>query len=165
MPYTPLFSEVLEKVSKLKTKKQKVSHLKDHNTDALRMVLKTSFDPKVIWMLPEGPVPYKKNEAPAGTEHSLLAHEARQLYNFVQGGNNKLPQTRREMMFVQLLEGLHKDEAELLVAAKDKQLHKVYKGLSDNVVKEAFDWDDNYMVVEHNRHVGTEGPSNVASRI
>ena len=165
MPYTPLFSEVLEKISKLKTKKQKVSHLKDHNTDALRMVLKTSFDPKVIWMLPQGPVPYKKNDAPEGTEHSLLAHEARQLYNLVQGGNNKLPQTRREMMFVQLLEGLHKDEAELLVAAKDKQLHKVYKGLSDNVVKEAFDWDDNYMVVEHNRHVGTEGPSNVASRI
>ena len=60
MPYTPLFSEVLEKISKLKTKKQKVSHLKDHNTDALRMVLKTSFDPKVIWMLPQGPVPYKK---------------------------------------------------------------------------------------------------------
>jgi len=37
-----------------------------------------------------------------------------------------------------------------LVAAKDKRLHQVYKGLSKNVVMEAFDWDDNYMVVENN---------------
>ena len=57
-------------------------------------------------------------------------------------------QNKREMMFVQMLEGLHADEAELLVAAKDKRLHRKYKGLSDNVVKEAFDWDDEYKRIE-----------------
>ena len=41
----------------------------------------------------------------------------------------------------------------------------MYKGLSDNVVKEAFDWDDNYMVVEHDRHVTVDGPSNITSRV
>ena len=56
MPYTPLFHEILEKVSKLKTKKQKVSYLKEHNTAALRMVLKSSFDPNIIWVLPTGEV-------------------------------------------------------------------------------------------------------------
>ena len=56
------------------------------------MVLKTSFDPKIIWLLPQGSVPYKQNDAPAGTEHSILAQEARQLYHFVQGGNNTLQQ-------------------------------------------------------------------------
>ena len=50
------------------------------------------------------------------------------------------------MMFVQMLEGLHKDEADIIVAAKDKSLHKVYKGLSAAVVKEAFNWDDNFMI-------------------
>ena len=52
-----------------------------------------------------------------------------------------------------------------MVAAKDKSLHKMYKGLSDNVVKEAFDWDDNYMVVEHNRHVSVDGPASVTRTV
>ena len=44
MPYTPLMSEVLDKVAKAKTKKQKVELLRQHNTDALRMVLKSSLN-------------------------------------------------------------------------------------------------------------------------
>ena len=150
MAYTPLFSEILDKVAKLKTKKQKVEFLRQHNTDALRMILKSSFDPKIVWQLPEGPVPFSPNDAPEGTEHTVLAMEARKLYNFIQGGNNALTQNKREMMFVQLLEGLHQTEAYMLVDAKDKILHKRYKGLSSAVVKEAFNWDDNYMLVDNN---------------
>ena len=150
MAYTPLFSEILDKVAKLKTKKQKVEFLRQHNTDALRMILKSSFDPKIVWQLPEGEVPFSPNDAPAGTEHTVLAMEARKLYNFIQGGNNALTQNKREMMFVQLLEGLHQTEAYMLVDAKDKILHKRYKGLSSAVVKEAFNWDDNYMLVDNN---------------
>ena len=149
MPYTPLFHEILEKVAKLKTKKQKVSHLKEYNTPALRMVLKSSFDPKIVWQLPEGEVPFSPNDAPEGTEHTVLAMEARKLHNFIQGGNNALTQNKREMMFVQMLEGLHQTEAYMLVDAKDKILHKTYKGLSAAVVKEAFNWDDNYMLIEN----------------
>ena len=150
MAYTPLFSEILNKVSKLKTKKQKVDFLRQHNTDALRMILKSSFDPKIVWQLPEGEVPFSPNDAPEGTEHTVLAMEARKLYNFIQGGNNALTQNKREMMFVQLLEGLHQTEAYMLVDAKDKILHKRYKGLSSAVVKEAFNWDDNYMLMDNN---------------
>ena len=150
MAYTPLFSEILNKVAKLKTKKQKVEFLRQHNTDALRMVLKSSFDPKIVWQLPEGEVPFSPNDAPEGTEHTVLAMEARKLYNFIQGGNNALTQNKREMMFVQLLEGLHQTEAYMLVDAKDKILHKRYKGLSSAVVKEAFNWDENYMLIENN---------------
>ena len=150
MAYTPLFSEILNKVAKLKTKKQKVEFLRQHNTDALRMILKSSFDPKIVWQLPEGEVPFSPNDAPEGTEHTVLAMEARKLYNFIQGGNNALTQNKREMMFVQMLEGLHQTEAYMLVDAKDKILHKRYKGLSSAVVKEAFNWDDNYMLVDNN---------------
>ena len=144
--YTPLFSEILTKVAKLKTKKDKVEYLQKYNTDALRMVIKASFDPKIEWALPEGDVPYRANEAPEGTEHTVLSQEARTLFNFIKGGNGQLTQNKRETMFVQMLEGLHADEAKLIVAAKDKKLHQVYKGLSANVVKEAFNWTDEYMV-------------------
>ena len=148
MPYTPLMSEVLDKVAKAKTKKQKVELLRQNNTDALRMVLKSSFDPRIEWELPEGDVPYTPNEAPEGTEHNMLVHEARTLYHYIKGGNPKLTQNRRENMFIQLLEGLHQSEAEIIVAAKDKGLHRKYKGLSANVVREAFGWTEDYMQPE-----------------
>ena len=148
MPYTPLMSEVLDKVAKAKTKKQKIELLRQNNTDALRMVLKSSFDPRIEWELPEGDVPYTPNEAPEGTEHNMLVHEARTLYHYIKGGNPKLTQNRRENMFIQLLEGLHQSEAEIIVAAKDKGLHRKYKGLSANVVKEAFGWTEDYMQPE-----------------
>jgi len=158
--YTPLYSEVLGKLAKIKSKKEKVSHLKFYNDSSLRMVIKSSFDPKIKWSLPEGEVPYTPNEAPEGTEHSNLSYEARKLYHYIEGGNPKLTQNKRESMFVQLLEALHPDEAEILVAAKDKMLHRKYKGLSENVVKEAFDWDENYMVIEHEMYPQAPGAAN-----
>ena len=122
--YTPLFSEILGKVSKLKTKKEKVAHLQQYNTDALRMVIKSSFDPKVKWALPFGEVPYRPNDAPECTEHNMLSYEARKLYHFIEGGDNLISQNKRESMFVQMLEGLHPNEADVLIAAKDKILHQ-----------------------------------------
>ena len=158
--YTPLFSEILDKVSKLKTKQQKISFLRKNNTDALRQVLKASFDPKVKWALPEGEVPYIANDAPEGTEHTDLSYESRKLYHFIVGGNPQLSQNKRETMFVQMLEGLHPDEAEVLVAAKDKILHQKFKGLSANVVREAFNWTDDYMLPDPVVYPQTPGPAN-----
>ena len=158
--YAPLFSEILSKLSKLKTKKEKVSYLQQYNTDSLRMIIKSSFDPKIKWALPPGEVPFIPNDAPEGTEHTSLSYEARKLYHFIEGGDNLIHQNKRESMFVQMLEGLHPDEADILVAAKDKMLHQKYKGLSANVVKEAFAWDDNYMVVEHEMYPQAPGPAN-----
>jgi len=155
-----LISEILDKVSKAKTKQTKVALLKQYNTPALRMVLKSSFDPKIKWALPEGEVPFKRNDAPAGTEHSVLSYESRKLYHYIQGGNNLLTQSKRETMFVQMLEGLHETEADVLIAAKDGLLHQAYKGLSANVVKEAFNWTDEYMVDDHAVYHQMPGPAN-----
>ena len=148
MPYTPLMSEILDKVAKAKTKEQKVNLLRQHNSAALRMVIKSSFDPNIEWELPDGDVPYTRNDAPEGTEHNQLIHEARTLFHYIRGGNPKLTQNRRENMFIQMLEGLHESEAEIIIAAKDKSLHRKYKGLSSNVVKEAFNWNEDYMIDE-----------------
>jgi hypothetical protein len=143
--YTPLLSEVLKKVHNAKTKDKKIEVLKKYDCEPLRMVIKSSFDPKIEWNIPEGEVPYKVNEAEEGTEHTVLRREARKLYRFIKGGDTTIPGFRRENMFIQMLEGLHKSEAELIIAAKDKKLHQVYKGLSATVVKEAFDWNDDFM--------------------
>ena len=144
--YTPLFSEVLDRVHKAKTKDQKVKILRDNNSDALRMVLKAGFDPKIEWVIPEGDVPYTPNESPEGTEHTVLAMEAQRLWHFIKGADRQTKQHQKESMFFQLLEGLHQNEAKLVIAAKDKKLHQLYKGLSSNVVREAFGWDEEFVV-------------------
>tara|TARA_Y100000296_G_C5149002_1_gene245358 strand:+ start:1001 stop:1486 length:486 start_codon:yes stop_codon:yes gene_type:complete len=156
---TLLLSEVLDLVAKAKTKEKKIQTLREHNSDSLRMILKSSFDPDIEWLLPQGEVPFIPNDAPAGTEHNVLAYESRKLYHYIRGGNNTLSQNKRESMFVQLLEGLHESEADLIIAAKDKVLHQKYKGLSANVVREAFNWDDNFMV-EEVIYPQTPGPAN-----
>ena len=149
---TLLFSEILDLVHKAKTKNKKVEILRKYNSDAFRMIIKASFDPEIVWVLPEGDVPYTPNDAPAGTEHTRLAHEARKLYRFIRGGDNVTPQFKKEQMFLQTLEGLHKDEAELLCYAKDKTLHKLVKGLSAPVVREAFGWDEDFMQIDLNAY-------------
>ena len=148
MTGTLLLSEILDKVHKAKTKTQKINILREHNTEALRMVIKASFDPKIKWAIPEGNVPFKKNDAPAGTEHTVLAYESRKLWHFIKGADNQNVQFKKETMFIQMLEGLHESEADLLVAAKDKRLHQVYKGLSEPVVLEAFGWTEDYTTPE-----------------
>ena len=131
-----LMHEVLQKVSNAKTKAQKVKLLEGFNTPALRAVLIANFDESVISMLPDGEVPYKKNDAPEDTEHTKLAHEYRKLYLFFKGGAN-ISQTRRETLFIQLLEGLHKGEAEVLCLMKDKKIGKRWK-ITRQCVEQAF---------------------------
>ena len=154
-----LISEILDKVSKAKSKQEKVNILRENDHQSLRMVIKSSFDSNIEWQLPDGDVPYTRNEAPEGTEHASLSYESRKLYHFIRGGNPQITQNKRETMFVQMLEGLHQSEAAVLVAAKDKKLHQVYKGLSAPVVKEAFNWNDEYMVDDPVYHQAP-GPAN-----
>ena len=111
----------------------------------MRMILKGAFDPKIVWDLPEGTPPYIANEAPAGTEHTFLEVEARRLYNFAKGGNNTLNKIRKETLFIQMLEGLHESEAKVLIDVKNKSLNKTYKGLTSDMVKEAFGWNADFV--------------------
>ena len=137
LPRNPLLSEVLGLVSKQKTKAKKIQVLKENESLHLKSVLIWNFDDSVVSVLPEGPVPYDKNEAPAGTEHTYLAHEHKLLYNFIKGGNDFLKPVKREQLFLQLLEGLHEDEAEVICLMKDKKLTDKYK-ITKAVVSEAF---------------------------
>ena len=129
-------NEVLQKVSNAKTKAQKIKLLNEYNSPALRALLIANFDESVISMLPDGDVPYKPNDAPEETEHTKLIQEYRKLYLFFKGGAN-ISQARRESLFIQLLEGLHAKEAEVLSLVKDKKIGKRWK-ITRQCVEEAF---------------------------
>ena len=140
-----LISEIFTKINNAKDKPKKIQVLRQYDTPGMRMILKGAFDPKIEWDLPEGTPPYIANEAPAGTEHTFLEVEAKRLYNFAKGGNDQLNKIRKETLFIQMLEGLHASEAKVLIDVKNKSLNKTYKGLTSDMVKEAFGWNADFV--------------------
>ena len=163
LPTNPFVFEILDLVSQQRANAKKVEVLKTYEHDALKSILKWNFDPGIISLIPEGDVPYgdaqdqtiysgslSENIAreAAGGESATgqdldgrgktsLRREWKSLYHFVQGGNANLSKTRREMMFINLLRGLHPREAEILILVKDKDLESKYK-ISWANVKQAF---------------------------
>ena len=137
LPKDALITEILQKVSSAKTKKEKVDLLQQYNSQGLRSILIINFDDSLEFLLPPGEVPFTENDAPAGTEHTRLVHEFKGLYRFFKGGDASIKGMRREQLFVQLLEGLHADEANMLVSACNKDLQSKYR-VTKAVVAEAF---------------------------
>ena len=148
-PVSTLMSEIATKVNNAKDKPRKLKVLKDHDSVPLRQILKGAFDPKIEWLLPKGDdIPFNKNDAPIGTEHTILSQEAKRLYLFTKGGDNTLSQNKRETLFIQMLEGLTGEEADFLITVVNKKINNKYKGFTANLVKEAFNWNDDFMKKE-----------------
>ena len=146
LPPNPFIHEILEHVEGQKTKAKKIEALREYRDDSLTAILIWNFDERVQSAVPDGQVPYKENEVPVGTDHTSLRREWKQLYHFIKGGNDSLSSLRRESMFIQLLEGLHPKEAEIICLVKDKELEEVYPKVTLDVVKEAFPdivWGEN----------------------
>jgi len=137
LPPNPFVHEILELVSSQRSKAKKIDMLKEYRCDALTSLLIWNFDDSIVSMLPEGEVPYEKNDVPVGTDHTSLRKEWKNLYHFVKGGNDGLSKTRRESMFIQILEGLHPDESDVLCLVKDKLLSSKYK-ITKEVVEQAY---------------------------
>ena len=137
LPSNPFMNEILELVTEQKTDAKKVAILKEYECDILKSLFIWNFDDSIISLLPEGKVPYKPNENPLGTDHSSLRREQRNLYMFVKGGNDALSTIRRETIFIQMLEGLHPKEADIIVAVKDGDLEDMYD-VPFEVVEEAY---------------------------
>ena len=137
LPNDALVSEILQKVSSAKTKKEKIDLLQEYNNNALRAILIINFDEPLEFLLPDGEVPFTPNDAPVGTEHTRLAHEYKGLYKYFKGGDSSIKGMKREQLFVQLLEGLAEEEANLLVSACNKDIQSKYR-VTKAVVAEAF---------------------------
>ena len=173
LPVNPLAFEVFDLVSRQRTKAKKIEALQKHEHISLKALLIWNFDETIVSALPEGTVPYAGYDEQTvynGTLNDKIDEAARQmyengsfslgstdanakttlrsqwknLYHFVQGGNGGLSQTRREMMFINLLESVHPLEAEILVLVKDKLLDSKYK-ITKEIVAEAYPdivWDN-----------------------
>ena len=130
-------NEILDYVSGQKSKIAKVEALKEYRNDALVSILIWNFDETVISMIPEGDVPFTPNDSPEGTDHTSLRRESKNLYHFVKGGNDTLNGIRRETMFIQMLEGLHPEEAKIICLVKDKNLESRVK-ITYDIVQQAY---------------------------
>lgn len=137
LPPKPTVAEVLDAVSKQKTKQKKIDVLREYDSKALRYCLIWNYDESLKSALPDGEVPYTPNPSPTPEANNKLASEYRTLYNFIEGGNYDINNTRREVLFIQLLEAIDPGEAEVLCLVKDKKLAKKYR-VSFPVVKEAY---------------------------
>jgi len=138
LPPNPFQSEILDLVNSTRGRQKKIDLLREYRNDALVSLLIWNFDDTVQSALPGGEVPFKPNDAPAGTEHTSLRQEQRHFYNFIQGGNPSLSKTRRESIFIQILETLHPEEAHILILVKDHRLVAKYSTLSQDIVGEAY---------------------------
>src|SRR6056300_701840 len=132
-----LVSEILELVAKAKTKKEKVNVLLQNDSPILKAILRINFDPNVTMDLPEGAPPYKKDESPIGHQPTTLNLEYRKFYLWLDP-KQSISKIKKESLFVEMLESLHYTEADVIIAAKDRQLSKSYKGLTESLVREAF---------------------------
>ena len=127
--------EQLSVISELKTTKEKVEAIVTHpRVAAFKAIFGLAYDQNIKWLLPEGEPPFRPTDV-LDAEGRLLS-ELRRLYLFVEGGNPDLTKTRREFLFIQLLESVHPHDAKLLIAMKDRKLP--FKGLTKKVAQQAF---------------------------
>ena len=127
--------EQLSVISELKTTKEKVEAIVTHpRVAAFKAIFGLAYDQNIKWLLPEGEPPFRPTDV-LDVEGRLLS-ELRRLYLFVEGGNPDLTKTRREFLFIQLLESVHPQDAKLLIAMKDRKLP--FKGLTKKVAQQAF---------------------------
>ena len=166
LPRNPFVFEVLDAASKQRSKAKKVEVLQKYGDISLKMILKWNYDSTLISALPEGEVPYGNFEDDANTTgtlttkvslqvrkmheagsfsmgssdkqgHTTIRREAKNFYRFIRGGQDSLSNLRRETFFINILEGLHPLEAEVLILVKDKRLEEEYN-ITKEIVSQAF---------------------------
>ena len=166
LPNNPFAFEVLDLISKQRSKAKKIEVLRKYEHISLKVIFIWNFDEGVISALPEGEVPYSGFEDQASHSgtlstkidesvrrmhenesfsmgsgdkngHTSIRREYKNFYHFTKNGNPGLSSVRRETMFINVLEGLHPLEAEILCLCKDKKLSDRYK-ITKEIIAEAY---------------------------
>jgi hypothetical protein len=165
LPVNPFAFEVLQLASKQRSNVKKIEVLKKYDHPSLRSIFIWNFDESVISLLPPGDVPYAATSEQTSFNGTLsgkiddavskmgeigsnslgsqdqgfssIRKEYEKFYNFVKGGNDGLSSLRRETMFINILQGLHPFEAEILCLVKDKKLEEKYN-ITKEIVAEAY---------------------------
>lgn len=130
-------TELFDKVEAA-PKADRLAILKTQDNIILRTVFEHNFNPDCVYDLPEGEPPYKKDKGlPYGVTDSSLRTEYRRLYIFLKS-YDKIPKMRKETLFIQVLEGVHWTDAEVLCLIKDKALQTKWPSLTLELVKELY---------------------------
>ena len=165
LPSNPFIFEILSLACKQKSTAKKVEVLQKYSHPALKTIFIWNFDETVVSILPPGDVPYAGTDEQTSFSGTLsgkitdavskmgelgssslgsqdqgrssIRKEYNKFYNFVKGGNDGLSSLRRETMFINILQGLHPLEAEIVILTKDKKLTDKYK-LTREVVSQAY---------------------------
>jgi len=165
LPNNPFVFEILQIVDKQRSNARKIEALRKFEHPSLKTLFIWNFDETVVSVLPPGDVPYaatSEQNSFSGTlsakisdavskmgelgsnslgsqdqGRSSIRKEFQRFYNFVKGGNDSLSSLRRETMFINILQGLHPLEAEILILTKDKKLGEKYK-ITQDIVAEAY---------------------------
>ena len=119
---TPTIGQVVELLRSAKTKKERLEVLKDNTSEALKTVFRVNFDPAQRFSLPTGSVKFKSSEAPNGLGPTTIKHQYKRFYLFIEGRHRTLSQEKREHLFIELLENLDPQEAQLMIDIKDQKL-------------------------------------------
>ena len=132
-----LVSEVLEEAGKIIKRDERIKFLQLNKSPGLTDILRIQYDDTIVSALPEGAPNYRQDDAPKDYQYTILNKAYTQFKYFFKGpiANDMMP-LKRESLFLNLLETLHVDEAELLIAAKDKKLK--CKGITKKLVRDAF---------------------------
>jgi hypothetical protein len=157
----PFIHEILELACKQRSRQKKIEVLKEYRHDSLIVVFLWNYVPAFQSDLPSGEVPYAAlQELRVGNEslsdsvnkrinndqlmdtlgsnnRTTIRREYEKFHNFIKGRNSGLSSLRRETMFIEILEGLHPKEAEILILIKDKKLTDKYN-LPFDLIREAF---------------------------
>ena len=166
LPKKPFVFEVLDLVSKQKSKAKKVEVLKKYDEFHLRSLFLWNFDTTIESALPDGEVPYQSYDdqntysgtlstkmqediramhetgsfsmgVSATQGRTTIRREIKNFYHFVKGGNDGMNNMRRESMFINILQGLHPLEAEIVCLVKDGKLSDKYN-ITREIVEEAY---------------------------
>ena len=165
LPANPFIFEILNLACKQRSTAKQVEVLQKYSHPALKTIFIWNFDETVVSILPPGDVPYAGTDEQTSFSGTLtgkitdavskmgelgstslgsqdqgrssIRKEYNKFYNFVKGGNDGLSSLRRETMFINILQGLHPLEAEIVILTKDKKLTDKYN-LTREVVSQAY---------------------------
>lgn len=131
--------EILEELDSCTTKQRKVDliNTKYNNHTPLQYVLRWNFDRSIKSLLPEGEPPFDKEKKDGDSPQALWSY-LKMFPNFVDSAQGRqLPELKRENLFIEMLDALDLEEANVIVLAKDGKLDEKYN-ITIDVVNAAY---------------------------
>jgi hypothetical protein len=131
-----LLHELFEEAQNAKTRAERIELFKQNDTYALRTILQLAYNKSIELDFPSGAPPYTPNESPTGLEPVRLKNVLAPLGSCVKGNN--VAGYKKEKVLIGILESIHVKDAEIIIAAKDKSLSKLYSKITENLVEKTF---------------------------